>query len=102
MNTTPKNAPLNSLAVTLMTSWYEKHSDYPYVDYDTAEAIARAGGITPEQVRKWFANKRVRSGYTKSQVKKRRHSFVETSPQKRCNDYTSLSDGASPAKFRKR
>ena len=49
---------LGPLAVRIMTNWYERHQEHPYPSYDTAEVLAKAGNITVEQVKKWFANKR--------------------------------------------
>ncbi len=61
-----KSVPLNVVAVRIMNKWYEQNIDAPYPANETAEVMANAGGITVEQVKKWFANKRMRSGNTKS------------------------------------
>lgn len=64
----------NNVAHRIMNNWYERNSEHPYPSYDTAEVMAKAGGITVEQVKKWFANKRLRLGNTKhiTQIAKRR------------------------------
>ena len=69
-----KNVPNNCAAVRIMTNWYERNSEHPYPSYETAEVMAKAGGITVEQVKKWFANRRLRLGHTKhiTQIAKRR------------------------------
>ena len=66
-----KPNPLNALAVRIMNNWYERNQNNPYPSNDTAEVIAKAGNITVEQVRKWFANKRMRSANTKPQKRRR-------------------------------
>ena len=60
------NKHLNQMAIRIMKTWYQRNIRHPYPSQDTAEFFAKAGGITVEQVKKWFANKRMRSGNTKS------------------------------------
>ena len=60
-----KSPSLNRTAVKIMTLWYQRNEDHPYPTQSTAEVMAKAGGIRAEQVKKWFANKRKRSGNTK-------------------------------------
>lgn len=69
-----KTTVTNSVAIRIMTNWYERNSEHPYPSYETAEVMAKAGGITVEQVKKWFANRRLRLGHTKhiTQIAKRR------------------------------
>lgn len=64
----------NTIAHRIMNNWYERNKEHPYPSYDTAEVIAKAGGITVEQVKKWFANKRLRHKNTKhiTEIAKRR------------------------------
>ena len=64
----------NTIAHRIMNNWYERNKEHPYPSYETAEVIAKAGGITVEQVKKWFANKRLRLGNTKhiTEIAKRR------------------------------
>ena len=57
---------LNPAAVTAMERWYELHRDHPYPSDEVINLIARTGNITTAQVRKWMANKRVRSHNTLS------------------------------------
>ena len=54
-------------AIRIMGNWYDRNIDHPYPTNETAEVIAKAGQITAEQVKKWFANKRMRSANTKPQ-----------------------------------
>ena len=74
IKTPPKSATTNNIALRIMNNWYERNSEHPYPSYDTAEVMAKAGGITVEQVKKWFANKRLRLGNTKhiTHIAKRR------------------------------
>ena len=62
----PWNKPLSAVAVRVMQSWYDRNAEHPYPSHDTCTVMAQAGGITVEQVKKWFANKRLRNGQTKS------------------------------------
>ena len=62
-----KPPPLNKLAIRIMTNWYQRNIDHPYPSNDSAEIMAKAGNITAEQVKKWFANKRMRNANTKPQ-----------------------------------
>ena len=57
---------LNPVAVRIMTKWYDQNQQHPYPTSDTVDVMADAGKVTPSQVRKWFANKRKRSGTTKT------------------------------------
>ncbi len=65
-----------------MQTWYDRNSEHPYPSYDTSEVMAKAGGGTIEQVKKWFANRRKRSNNTKSlcEIAKRRKTFMLLSP----------------------
>ena len=56
---------LNSLSVRIMDSWYKRNLRHPYPSLETAEVLASAGKITVEQVKKWFANKRLRNHNTR-------------------------------------
>ena len=59
-----KPPPLNKLAIRIMTNWYERNIHHPYPCNESAEIMANAGNITAEQVKKWFANKRMRNANT--------------------------------------
>ena len=75
IQTSTRTSPvLNAVAVRIMTNWYERNSEHPYPSYATAEVIAKAGDISVEQVKKWFANRRMRGRNTKSltQIAQRR------------------------------
>lgn len=58
--------PLNPVATSIMTNWYNRHEEHPYPSYEAAEVMAKAGNVTVEQVKKWFANRRRRAGNTKT------------------------------------
>jgi hypothetical protein len=49
-----------------MEEWYQQHTDHPYPEPITAELLAIQCGITVEQVKKWFGNKRNRCHNTRS------------------------------------
>lgn len=57
---------LSKPAVRLMEQWYCQHSEHPYPCPNEADVLAREGGISLEQVKKWFANKRNRSANTRT------------------------------------
>ena len=52
---------LSKRAVNMMEEWFQRNYEHPYPSPTAVEALAKAGDITPEQVKKWFANKRNRS-----------------------------------------
>ena len=61
------HAQLPDIAVSIMTSWYQANREHPYPSYAASEVIAsRGGNISVEQVKKWFANKRMRNRNTKT------------------------------------
>lgn len=61
-----KSRPLLSRkAVKMMEEWYSRNFEHPYPGPTAVEALAKAGEITPEQVKKWFANKRNRCKNTR-------------------------------------
>ena len=57
----PKARALNPKAVELMEHWYKQNLDHPYPSHQVVKYLANVGGITITQVKKWMANKRVRS-----------------------------------------
>lgn len=69
-----KTSSINPVALRILTNWYDRNSEHPYPSYETAEVMAKAGNITVEQVKKWFANRRLRLGDTKhiTDIAKRR------------------------------
>jgi hypothetical protein len=52
--------------IEIMQEWYNQNFDHPYPSDETVRDLASRGGITVTQVKKWFANKRVRSFNTLS------------------------------------
>jgi len=61
-----KSSLMNPVALRILTNWYDRNREHPYPSYETAEVMAKAGNITVEQVKKWFANRRLRLGDTKN------------------------------------
>ena len=75
VRTSTRTSPvLNAVAVRIMTNWYERNKEHPYPSYATAEVIGKAGDVSVEQVKKWFANRRMRGRNTKTltQIAQRR------------------------------
>ena len=74
VSATSSSAKVGTVAIRIMTSWYERNSEHPYPSYEACEVMAKAGQITVEQVKKWFSNRRQRLGNTKliSQIAARR------------------------------
>ena len=66
-------ASLKSCASHILEAWYENNIDHPYATKDVVDNIAKLGDITPLQVRKWMANKRVRTQNTKRHGLKKSH-----------------------------
>ncbi|XP_067664993.1 mucin-2-like [Haliotis asinina] len=57
---------LKSETTRILTEWYDAHIKYPYPSDEDVKYLSNKGGIKPAQVRKWLANKRVRSFNTLS------------------------------------
>jgi len=47
--------------VDILNKWFYENQNYPYPDDNMTNILAKEANISPKQVRKWFANKRVRS-----------------------------------------
>ena len=56
---------LPKAAVKILESWYQDNLSNPYPSREVTLTMAAEGGITVEQIRKWFANKRNRSRNSK-------------------------------------
>ena len=56
-----KRKYLHQGAVCVLNAWYEQHFDHPYPEDDAVEILAANAAISASQVKKWMANKRVRS-----------------------------------------
>ena len=61
-----KSTELPPQAVEIMNMWFQHHAEYPYPSAEAYKVMSIAGNITITQARKWFANKRIRSGFTKT------------------------------------
>ena len=57
---------LNPQAIDLMELWYQDNQQHPYPSILDLNKLAHDGHITVAQVRKWMANKRMRSSNTTS------------------------------------
>lgn len=60
-----KSRLLPKAAVKILESWYQENLSNPYPSREVTLTMASEGGITVEQIRKWFANKRNRSRNSK-------------------------------------
>jgi hypothetical protein len=47
--------------VDILNRWFNENQEYPYPDDNMTNILAKEANISAKQVRKWFANKRVRS-----------------------------------------
>ena len=47
--------------VDILNKWFLENQTYPYPDENMTNILAKEANISAKQVRKWFANKRVRS-----------------------------------------
>lgn len=57
---------LHPKAISMMERWYRDNFCHPYPTEEDVNNFVMHGNITPTQVRKWMANKRVRSNNTLS------------------------------------
>jgi hypothetical protein len=69
---------LNDAAKNVLNQWYEDHVTNPYPSEEEKQLLATHCGITVNQVKSWFANKRNRSNNTKRQVP---NYFIEKFPE---------------------
>jgi hypothetical protein len=60
-NNNALNRFFSDSVVEVLNRWFVKNEHYPYPDEQTTRELARDANISAKQVRKWFANKRVRS-----------------------------------------
>lgn len=58
--TRDRKRSLSTVAIRIMKKWYSKNRDHPYPTSQVIQLIATAGDVSTEQVRKWFANRRMR------------------------------------------
>ena len=56
-----KRKYLSTRATMVLSDWYCQHFDHPYPSDQDLQHLAKAADITLTQVKKWMANKRVRS-----------------------------------------
>jgi hypothetical protein len=71
--------------VDILNRWFYDNQDYPYPDDNMTNVLAKEANISAKQVRKWFANKRVRSNtcykqtfrVNKKETKGRRQTVLE-------------------------
>jgi hypothetical protein len=69
-----KRRRLTNTAISIMEKWYSQNQEHPYPNQEATQLLATAGNVSPEQVKKWFANRRLRMGNTKqlSEIARRR------------------------------
>ena len=61
-----RKTPLPDLAIQIMSAWYTSNVEHPYPSYAACEVLAKGGSVSVEQVKKWFANRRLRDRNTKT------------------------------------
>ncbi|XP_060069130.1 uncharacterized protein LOC132549232 [Ylistrum balloti] len=61
-----RNRCLTPEATVILTKWYEEHISYPYPSDFEVQQLCVSCGLTKTQVKKWMANKRVRTYNTLS------------------------------------
>ena len=54
---------LDPSAVAMMRVWYVHHVDHPYPPPGVVAHICARWSVSPDQVKKWFANRRMRTGF---------------------------------------
>ena len=57
----PANRFFPDGVVDILNKWFYENQNYPYPDENMTNILAKDANISAKQVRKWFANKRVRS-----------------------------------------
>ncbi|KAI3387325.1 hypothetical protein SNEBB_003848 [Seison nebaliae] len=62
-----KSRFLDPDAIRILRKWYDENQSYPYPNEDVTNSLAKETDLKPKQVKKWFANRRVRTSYSKSQ-----------------------------------
>jgi hypothetical protein len=68
--------------VEVLNKWFFDNQDYPYPDEQTTNWLAKEASISPKQVRKWFANKRVRSNKCYKQTFRSKPSPQKAAPRR--------------------
>ena len=82
-----KSRLLNSEAIQMLEVWYLDNAERPYPGKQAVSRLARTGNITPAQVRKWLANKRVRSLNTKGKGRTSKARVNTGTSSNRCHPY---------------
>ncbi len=62
------NLPLSSEAIKIMNTWYRENIHCPYIDDAALASLVEQTKLNAGQVRKWFANRRMRSKNTYKQT----------------------------------
>jgi len=89
--------PLNRFfpdgVVDILNKWFYENQNYPYPDENMTNILAKEANISAKQVRKWFANKRVRSNKCYKQTFRIRKDLQKVHINRR--QTKSVSDGES-------
>jgi hypothetical protein len=56
----PRQRRISIDVTSILTQWYETHVHYPYPTDDEVIELTNRTNLSPQQVKKWMANKRVR------------------------------------------
>ena len=58
------NKPLDNKAVIILNTWYLANEKHPYLTIQSISQMGRKTGLAHAQIRKWLANRRLRSSNT--------------------------------------
>ncbi|KAK3598149.1 hypothetical protein CHS0354_030671 [Potamilus streckersoni] len=74
----PNSNSLSEESRRILNNWFDSHRDNPYPLEEEKKELALQCGITLDQVKSWFANKRSRTNKTRKQVP---NYFIKKFPQ---------------------
>ena len=77
------NKALDHHAVTVLNSWYVEHENNPYPTARCISQMAKDTGLANAQIRKWLANRRLRSSNTYKKAGRMNPLRYQTIAQKR-------------------
>lgn len=78
-NSEKRNRLLSKEVITKLNTWYNQHQVHPYPTSEEAMHLASQCNIASTQVKKWMANKRMRSHNTKQHQRVSRRNTVKSS-----------------------
>ena len=93
-----RSKKITSEATFILSTWYSEHIRYPYPSDLEVMQLAEQTGLSHQQIKKWMANKRVRSYNTLSitgnqhpiKFKFKGHRYTDTGQEMKSNNYKQL------------